>query len=75
MGGFIGQADGTAWMAMYALNLMRIALELAIENPVYQDIAIKFFEHFLFIAEAMTSLGHHLIDENATGLWDEQDQF
>ena len=75
MGGFIGQADGTAWMAMYALNLMRIALELAIENPVYQDIAIKFFEHFLFIAEAMTSLGHHLSDDDETGLWDDQDQF
>src|SRR6185295_17175465 len=52
-GGFINQADGTSWMAMYALNLMRIALELALHNPVYEDIATKFFEHFLHIAEAM----------------------
>ncbi len=54
-GGHINQSDGTAWMAMYALNLMRIALELALENQVYEDIAIKFFEHFLYIAEAMTN--------------------
>ena len=46
-GGFIDQADGTSWMAMYCLNLMRIALELALHNPVYEDIATKFFEHFL----------------------------
>ena len=46
-GGFINQADGTSWMAMYCLNLMRIALELALHNPVYEDIATKFFEHFL----------------------------
>src|SRR5262245_38991979 len=50
-GGFINQADGTNWMAMYCLNLMRIALELALHNPVYEDIATKFFEHFLNIAE------------------------
>src|SRR5207237_3600085 len=56
-GGFINQADATAWMAMYSLNLMRIALELALHNPVYQDIATKFFEHFLGIAEAMTNIG------------------
>src|SRR5262249_10263305 len=49
-GGFISQADGTAWMAMYCLNLMRIALELAQHNHVYEDIATKFFEHFLYIA-------------------------
>jgi hypothetical protein len=69
-GGFINQADGTAWMAMYALNLMRIAVELARHNPVYQDIATKFFEHFLYIAEAMTNIGGQGI-----GLWDEHDQF
>jgi hypothetical protein len=68
-GGTISQSDGTAWMAMYALNLMRIALELSLENPVYEDLASKFFEHFLLIAEAMTQLG------GAKGLWDEQDQF
>ena len=69
-GGFINQADGTAWMAMYCLNLMRIALELARHNHVYEDIATKFFEHFLYIAEAMTNLG-----EQGIGLWDEEDQF
>ncbi len=56
-GGFINQADGTSWMAMYCLNLMRIALELAQHNPVYEDIATKFFEHFLHIAEAMNGIG------------------
>ena len=56
-GGHIDQADGTSWMAMYALNLMRIALELAQHNHVYEDIATKFFEHFLHIAEAMNNVG------------------
>ncbi|MEI9986047.1 MAG: hypothetical protein WDN69_24400 [Aliidongia sp.] len=68
-GGYISQSDGTAWMAMYALNLMRIALELAIENHVYEDLATKFFEHFLYIADAMTRMG------GEHGLWDEQDEF
>ena len=69
-GGYLDQSDGTAWVAAYALQLMRIALELAKENPVYQDIATKFFEHFLNIAQAMTNMsgqGH--------GLWDEDDGF
>ncbi len=76
-GGTLSQADATAWMAMYALDLMRIALELARENPVYEDIATKYFEHFLAIADAMTNLGdmHADTDTEATGLWDEQDQF
>jgi len=69
-GGFLNQSDGTSWMAMYALNLMRIALELALQNHVYEDIASKFFEHFLGIAEAMNSRYN---DDD--GLWDEQDQF
>jgi hypothetical protein len=69
-GGYINQADGTAWMGMYSLNLMRIALELARHNRVYEDIATKFFEHFLHIAEAMTNLG-----DEGVGLWDEQDKF
>ena len=56
-GGHINQSDGTAWMAMYTLNLMRIALELAAADHVYEDIATKFFEHFLLIAEAMTNIG------------------
>jgi hypothetical protein len=68
-GGSINQSDGTAWMAMYALNLMRIALSLARQNHVYEDIASKFFEHFLYIAEAMTQMG------GEHGLWDEQDEF
>jgi Glycosyl hydrolase family 63 C-terminal domain len=69
-GGYIEQADGTSWMAMYALNLMRIALELAKSNPVYQDMAGKFFEHFLYIAEAMTHAG-----DGSFNLWDEEDEF
>jgi hypothetical protein len=69
-GGFINQSDGTAWMAMYSLNLMRIALELAVHDPVYEDIASKFFEHFLHIAEAMTKIG-----ADSVGLWDDQDEF
>jgi len=74
-GGFISQADGTAWMAAYALNLMQTALELAKADAVYEDIATKFFEHFLYIAEAMTDMGGEATGEGATGLWDEQDQF
>jgi hypothetical protein len=71
-GGFMNQADGTSWMAMYCLNLMRIALELALHNSVYEDIATKFFEHFLHIAEAMTNIGG---SEHGIGLWDEEDAF
>ena len=56
-GGHIEQADGTSWMAMYCLNLMRIALELALHDRVYEDIATKFFEHFLYIAKAMSNIG------------------
>ncbi len=69
-GGYIEQADGTSWMAMYALNLMRIALELSKYNPVYQDMATKFFEHFLYIAEALDNMG-----VDGAGLWDTTDQF
>jgi hypothetical protein len=69
-GGHIDQSDGTSWMAMFALNLMRIALELARYNHVYEDIATKFLEHFLHIAEAMTNFGH-----GGIGLWDDEDKF
>jgi len=69
-GDHVNQADGTAWMAMYCLNMLRIALELALHNHVYEDIATKFFEHFLYIAKAMTHMGH-----GGVGLWDEQDGF
>ena len=69
-GGHIDQADGTAWMASYALDLMRIALELACANKVFVDIAVKFFEHFLYIAEAVSCE-----DGCETGLWDTPDEF
>jgi hypothetical protein len=69
-GGYICQADGTSWMAMFALNLLKISLELAGHDHVYEDLAIKFFEHFLYIAQAMTNIGNQGI-----GLWDEEDGF
>ncbi len=69
-GRHLDQADATAWMAMYCLNLLRIALELALRNPAYQDIASKFFEHFLSIAHAMSNMG-----AAGSSLWDEEDQF
>ncbi len=69
-GGHIEQADATSWMAMYCLNMMRIALELSKYNPVYQDLATKFLEHFLYIAKAMASIGDDCLD-----LWDENDEF
>jgi Mannosylglycerate hydrolase MGH1-like glycoside hydrolase domain len=69
-GGFLNQADGTSWMAMYCLNLLRIALELARHNRAYEDIATKFFEHFLAIAAAING-----VEEGALGLWDEQNEF
>ncbi|MEP6726858.1 MAG: glucosidase [Bacteroidota bacterium] len=68
--GEIEQSDGTSWMAMYSLNLMRIALELSCYNPVYQDMATKFFEHFLYIADAMENMSG-----DGTGLWDDEDMF
>jgi hypothetical protein len=69
-GGYIEQADGTSWMAMYCLNMLTIALELALENPVYEDMATKFFEHFLYIADAMNHIGNE-----QTQLWDDEDGF
>ena len=56
-GGYIEQSDGTSWMAMYSLNLLAIALELASEDPAYEDVASKFWEHFLYIAHAMNHRG------------------
>jgi hypothetical protein len=67
-GGVLEQADGTAWMAFYCVTMLSIALELSVENPGYEDIASKFFEHFVAIADAMNTLGGH-------GLWDEHDGF
>ena len=69
-GAYLTQSDGTSWMAMYTLNLMRIALELAQHNSAYDDMATKFFEHFLYIAQAMTDMGGH-----GVGLWDEEENF
>jgi hypothetical protein len=69
-GGHIEQSDGTAWMGMYCLNMLAIALELAKEDPSYEDVASKFFEHFVYIAHAMDDLGHEGIS-----LWDEVDGF
>ena len=73
-GGHIEQSDGTSWMAMFCLNLMQIALELARENPVYEDIAVKFFEHFLAIAAAMNTMGDEMGDHGLS-LWDDEDEF
>jgi mannosylglycerate hydrolase MGH1-like protein len=69
-GGHLEQSDGTSWMGMFCLNMLTIALELAINNRVYEDIATKFFEHFLYIAAAMNEIGSAGI-----ALWDEQDEF
>ena len=67
-GGYIEQADATAWMAMYCLIMLRIAIDLTPHDHSYEDIASKFFEHFLYIASAVNKLG-------AGGLWDEEDGF
>jgi mannosylglycerate hydrolase MGH1-like protein len=67
-GGTLEQADGTAWMAFYSATMLSIALELARGNPVYEDVASKFFEHFVAIVDAMNTLG-------GSGLWDEGDGF
>lgn len=69
-GGHINQADGTSWMGMYCLNMLTIALELAKDNSTYEDIASKFFEHFLYIADAIDGIGKEEI-----ALWDEADGF
>ena len=65
-GGHLEQADGTAWMAFYCTTMLSMALELAAEDPAYEDVASKFFEHFIAIADAINTLG-------GTGLWDEED--
>ncbi len=69
-GWVLGQADGTSWMAMYCLNLLGMALELASEDPVYEDVASKFWEHFVYIAYAVQRP-----DDPPMGLWDDQDGF
>ncbi len=69
-GGHLEQADGTAWMGMYCVNMLAIALELARTNPGYEDIATKFFEHFIYIANALSAMGGH-----GLSLWDDEDGF
>jgi hypothetical protein len=72
-GGQLEQADGTSWMATYCLNLLGISLELAREDPVYEDLATKFFEHFVYIGAAVNCVGGG--DGGDGGLWDEQEGF
>jgi hypothetical protein len=69
-GGHLEQSDGTAWVGMFCLNMLAIALELARENPAYEDVATKFFEHFVYIAHAMADIGGEGIE-----LWNEEDGF
>jgi len=68
--GELEQSDGTSWMAMYCLNMLAIALELAREDRAYSDVASKFFEHFVYISHAMHGFGSHKSE-----LWDEEDGF
>ncbi|MFM7427352.1 MAG: MGH1-like glycoside hydrolase domain-containing protein [Elainella sp.] len=69
-GGYLDQADGTAWMVFFSQRMLQIAVELALHDPLYEDFAIKFFEHTMWIAGAMDRIGVHQ-DE----LWDEEDGF
>ena len=69
-GGYLEQADGSAWMAFFSQNMLQMAIELALESPAYEEMAIKFYEHFAWIAGAMDRVGEHH-DE----MWDEQDGF
>lgn len=68
-GGHLEQSDGTSWMAMYCLNMLAVALELAREDKVYEDVASKFFEHFVYISDALNNFGED------TELWNEEDGF
>ena len=70
-GGHMGQVDGTSWMAMYSLNLMEMATEIALHDRTYEDVASKFFEHFAHIAEALNIFDRH----HRVSLWDEEDGF
>jgi len=69
-GNYVDQSDGTSWMAMFCLDMLSMAIELAIDDPAYEDVASKFFEHFVYIASAMNDMGG-----SGIGLWDETDGF
>src|SRR6185436_11375079 len=68
-GGYLEQADGTAWMALFCQNMIEIAIELSAHNTVYANMALKFVEHFMWIASALMHVGDHI------GMWDEEDGF
>ncbi|SEM10898.1 hypothetical protein SAMN04489760_10495 [Syntrophus gentianae] len=70
-GGYLEQADGTAWMALFSQNMLELALEIATEDPAYEDVANKFLEHFFWIAAAIDKVGANYEDD----LWDEEDGF
>ena len=70
-GGYLDQSDGTAWVSAFALSMMRIALELSSNNRVFEDLAVKYFEHFIYIAESVHATG----GATDTGLWDDRDKF
>ena len=69
-GGILEQADGTSWMAMYSLNMLDMALEIAQVDRSFEDVATKFFEHFVYISESLNRIGH-----DWTGSWDEEEGF
>ncbi len=69
-GGYLEQADGTAWMGMYCLNMLEMALEIAQHDVTFEDVATKFFEHFIYIAESLNRIG-----KDWTGAWDEHEGF
>ena len=69
-GGHLEQADGTSWMAMYSLNMLDMALEICQEDPTFEDVATKFLEHFVYIAESLNRMG-----KDWTGSWDEEEGF
>lgn len=68
--GYLEQADGTAWMALFSLNMLELSLEIALHDKVYEDMATKYFEHFIYIAESLNKMG-----EDWTGSWDNVDGF
>ena len=70
MGGYLEQADGTAWMSMYCQNMLEMAIELALHNPIYEEMATKFLEHFIWIANSMNR-----VVKGRDSMWDEEDGF